>query len=192
MKKLMGMALVAAAGAAAAQDTSIPRSEYPCAIVLCLADPRGARAEGACRPPIDWLYSLLRRGKGFPHCAMERDKGNYIETVSDYYDRCPPPLQPAPAGSFVAQGRMTQREWRGRVYPVMEVTTTPSMSEQRFNDYGTGMGRRACVGNALGTTGGGDDYGATVYDTVQWLDPQGSGRAIDVYSGNAWQLRVWY
>lgn len=181
---------------AAPVAAEIPRDTWPCALLLCLANPAGPKAEGECVPPINWLYSLLRRGKPFPTCAMDESKGDRAVLVTDYFDPCPAPLQVAPAGSYVALGRLVTAVWKGRTYTTVEMTSTPQMAEQLPSETGFTLGQRACVGNLLGnvSVGGADagSYTASVYDSLTWLPPQASPNGIDVYSGNVWQMRIRY
>ncbi|MGY2491964.1 hypothetical protein [Cupriavidus sp. CP313] len=43
-------------------------SEFGCKVLLCLANPNGPKAADGCAPPIDQLYSDLRKGRSFPTC----------------------------------------------------------------------------------------------------------------------------
>lgn len=198
MKKLPFAVLAAASASAIAQSASapIPREQYPCAVYICLGDPRGARAESSCVPPINWLYDLLKRRKPFPRCEDAERQGMSVQQVYDYFDPCPAPLVAAAAGSYVAMGRLVPVQWRGQSYMQVETTSEPTVSEQLMNDYGAqAPSPRACVGNLLGSTtiGGGDGggYDVKVYDTVTWQAPA-SPRAIDLYMKGSFVMRNRY
>jgi hypothetical protein len=44
--------------------------DWGCQVLLCLADPRGPEAEGACVPPIEKLWDALSHGHPFPTCDL--------------------------------------------------------------------------------------------------------------------------
>jgi len=44
--------------------------DWGCQVLLCLADPRGPTAEGACVPPIEKLWNALSHGHPFPTCDL--------------------------------------------------------------------------------------------------------------------------
>ena len=44
--------------------------EWGCQVMLCLSDPRGPEAEGACVPPIEKLWDHLAHGHPFPTCDV--------------------------------------------------------------------------------------------------------------------------
>jgi hypothetical protein len=68
-----------------AQQTPVPTANYngdvqekdfPCAIVLCLANPKGPMAESKCVPPVKWLISnFIEKLKPWPSCNFG-DGGN--------------------------------------------------------------------------------------------------------------------
>ena len=59
-------------------SNTIQESDYPCALVLCFANPAGPLAAPACRPPVNWLFNLLRHFKPFPVCNMSNGgQANY-------------------------------------------------------------------------------------------------------------------
>ncbi len=43
---------------------------WGCQVMLCLSDPRGPEAEGACVPPIEKLWDELAHGHPFPTCDV--------------------------------------------------------------------------------------------------------------------------
>ncbi len=43
---------------------------WGCQVMLCLSDPRGPEAEGACVPPIEKLWDHLAHGHPFPTCDV--------------------------------------------------------------------------------------------------------------------------
>jgi hypothetical protein len=158
--------------------------DWGCQVLLCLADPRGARTETECQPPIDRLYRHLRRGGAFPTCDLAGSPtagGSWAQPVVDPYEPCPAGLRPAPANTWVTGRRTTG------------VTDPPAVSEPLT----TGVGPRACVGTPLKVTAAtpvdtdGHPVAVTVYDTVVWQSPA-SPRAIDVYVDGRWQQRVRY
>lgn len=44
--------------------------DWGCEVLLCLSDPRGPTTESECRPPIEKLYDVLKRGGSFPSCSF--------------------------------------------------------------------------------------------------------------------------
>lgn len=175
-----------------------PEHEWGCKVLLCLADPRGPKAEPECRPPIDRLYEELRsRHPHFPTCPMAGD-GNYAQPLLDPFDPCSlagDGLEDAPEG-YVAEGRRIElRPGRYRT----EITKAPRMNTAG-RDRGTESTfvTKACVKDPQGvyrwSEGWGDSevgHTARLFGTVLWLEPQGS-RAIDVFiDGTLWR-RVRY
>jgi hypothetical protein len=167
--------------------------EWGCQVLLCLSDPRGARTEAACRPPIDRLYRELAEGHAFPTCALAgspQTGGAYAPPVDDPYDPCPAGLHVATPGSSVVQGRPNPAR-----RPAYDLTSTPAVSQPR-SDGGSwfGNGPRACVGHPVGAyrIGGGEEGDTVdVFDTVVWQAPH-SPRAIDIYIDSQWYQRVRY
>lgn len=164
--------------------TTATADDWGCQVLLCLSDPRGARTEAECQPPIDRLYRHLRHGGSFPTCELAGSPstgGSWAQPVVDPYDQCPAGLRPAPANTWVAGRRGTG------------VTDPPAVSEPLT----TGVGPRACVGTPLGVTNAttvdtdGNPVTVTVYDSVVWQPPS-SPRAIDVYVDGRLQQRVRY
>lgn len=194
MKRLLCAALAAVSLGAVAQ---VEQKDFPCAVYLCLGNPDGATAEPTCEPPINWLYSLLRKRKPFPRCEDAEKSGMQVQFVNDPYDHCPEPLVPAMAGTYVATGQMVPMTWKGQTWMQLQATAEPAVSENPLlGEYAGQMpAPRACVGNLLGTLGygGGDGggYQVNVYDTVTWLQPQ-NPRALDLYSNGQWMTRNRY
>lgn len=82
-------------------------SDYGCRVLLCLANPAdngGPRGVAECGQTIDRLYRDVHLGRPFPRCD-EAGSDSYAVPVFDPYDPCPPSLQPAAAGTWVAPGR---------------------------------------------------------------------------------------
>lgn len=55
---------------------------WGCQVLLCLADPRGPEAEGACVPPIEKLWSALRHGDPFPTCNFSGSQNDLPASAS--------------------------------------------------------------------------------------------------------------
>jgi hypothetical protein len=193
MKKVLVALFIACA------SVSAHASPYGCKVLLCLANPAsngGPKGVGECAPPIDQLYHDLSKGRPFPTCdrADGNDGSSYARQVYDPYDPCPAPLQPAPRGSYVAQGQQksggTKSGWWGDEGPYM-LTEQPQVSESQ-SAFDSPSEVRACVGKSIGSYTAGsyeNRYTVNVFDRVIW-QPAQNPQAIDVFIDNAWQQRV--
>lgn len=63
-KKVLLTALLLMSAATARADT------WACEVLLCMANPAGPMAAGACVPPIKKLWKELARGHAFPTCSL--------------------------------------------------------------------------------------------------------------------------
>lgn len=57
-------------GALAFAPAMAHADNWPCEVVLCLANPQGATAVAPCVPPIKKLWKELAKGHAFPTCDM--------------------------------------------------------------------------------------------------------------------------
>jgi hypothetical protein len=64
--KILGFALIAGALILA---SPVRADDWPCEVLLCLANPQGPTAAPACVPPIMKLWRRLALGHGIPFCA---------------------------------------------------------------------------------------------------------------------------
>ncbi|HGO6143281.1 TPA: hypothetical protein ACK3SM_004317 [Burkholderia cepacia] len=68
------MALLSASSHAWSQQTAVPSNnleekDYPCALVLCFANPNGWESVGTCVPPVNWLIkNFIEEFKPWPQC----------------------------------------------------------------------------------------------------------------------------
>jgi hypothetical protein len=69
-RKIVPTALMLACAAVAAIGKPVLAlaDDWGCQVMLCLADPRGPETESQCVPPIEKLWSELRKGHAFPTC----------------------------------------------------------------------------------------------------------------------------
>jgi hypothetical protein len=80
-----------------AQPVIAQADDWGCQVLLCLSDPRGPEAEGACVPPIEKLWTALRHGDPFPTCDLN-------SSVADL----PPQIRSAiPASTLASLGNGT-------------------------------------------------------------------------------------
>lgn len=72
--------------------------DYGCQVMLCMANPKGPRAEPTCRPPIDRLIRerALRRPPAWPTC--DEAKPSTMAFSYKPYDPCPAGTTALPAG----------------------------------------------------------------------------------------------
>ncbi len=119
------------AQAAWAQSNEIQESDFPCALVLCFANPQGAWAEPACHPPMNWLMNLLRNRRGFPQCRFAEGGGATFQSE--------PNVDCAPG--FTAE--QSSDEYTGVQYSGMCVRRVPSCNEAVDPKLGA-----SCLGNA--------------------------------------------
>lgn len=198
---LIALLIVGAAASAHASD-------FGCKVLLCLANPAsngGPQGVAECVAPINQLYHDLDQGRPFPTCDLAdgNDGGSYARQVSDPYDPCPPPLQPATRGAYVVQGRRNIGNggnagsggsggigWDGSGQYTL--SGQPQISEEQSGQSGGGTGPRACVGKPVGTYAAGnydDRVTVHVFEQVLW-QPAQNPRAIDVFINNVRQQRV--
>lgn len=178
-------------------------SDYGCTVLLCLSDPRGPRTESECRPSIDRLFRDLRKGRGFPSCAMagnpDTGVGSFARVIYDPFDPCPSGL--SPRSGYIAQGNEEdfQNKRNNRWNRWGNNTTKYGYSDTRIRGgwgESTPRGPRACVGKRIGsysiTVGSGDNRSyetVTVYDEVLWQQRQ-TPNAIDVFIDGGHYKRV--
>lgn len=198
-----GIALFGLWGAAEASD-------WGCEVLLCMSNPAGPKAVSECVPPINKLYSELRKGRPFPTCnLMSAGTGSttlpgsptsWAEMKSDYYDFCPAgTTELAPGLSAALDSGGTLVAWGSK-----GLTSDPTGGASLFFSDGIAfmMGnpavpisvgangvQRTCVGNLLSS--GTSSYGPVGwYDQVVVLEPQPSPDVIDIYIDNTWTQRI--
>ena len=66
---VLAATLLGLSGAARADD-------WPCEVVLCLANPQGPMAVQECVPPIKKPWKHLAKGKSFPYCEMNSNSSS--------------------------------------------------------------------------------------------------------------------
>ncbi|WP_139143925.1 hypothetical protein [Janthinobacterium sp. HH102] len=67
--------------------------DWPCTVVLCLANPKGPTAVAECVAPIKKLFRELAKGKGFPFCDMNSGSTTGANSARNQYangENCPP------------------------------------------------------------------------------------------------------
>src|SRR5471032_313334 len=70
LRRLTRAVLSACVALPLAQPVIAQADDWGCQVLLCLSDPRGPEAEGACVPPIAKLWTALRHGGPFPTCDL--------------------------------------------------------------------------------------------------------------------------
>jgi hypothetical protein len=171
-------------------------SDYGCKVLLCLANPNGARAEAECHPPIDQLYIDLNLGRPFPECEMAESSAgkSYAKQGFSYYDPCPDGTTALSAGSFAALSLAKPTT----TTPVVKGIGTGDNLSPGSGENTSRLTQKVCVGKLVGRTtatiGETRDDSQTVdvglYDSVRLLDVQGSPRIIDVFINDALYRRV--
>lgn len=224
LRSTLALAATLAAGAAitpAAQAQAMPvgiptpTSNWPCEVLLCMANPRGPMAVGECVPPIRRLFRELARGRMFPVCTMASSPAgrSWAGISSSPYEPCPsgtralnagayaslaaamPPGGPPamPSGSRTSYGVATA----GVLYPGIG-DGAEALRTAQANDLGSTFSTpMVCVGGPRGTTyqrvADGDDsrwLEVSLYETIYLAPPQLSGMAIDVFVDNQFWQRV--
>lgn len=114
-----------AARRAQAIAAATPEAPWGCVVLLCLANPKGAKAEPRCVDPINQLWRDLARGRRFPECPMARgpNGGAWAQLGSSYYDTCPAGSTELPPG-LTAWSAMTTRVESTGVVPAPKPATT--------------------------------------------------------------------
>lgn len=148
--------------------------EWGCQVLLCMADPGGPTTQAECKPPIEKLWTWLKKGRAFPTCEEAGDPassaGSYTKQVYDFFDPCPEHYK-AMKG-YVAEpngGDLNSLSAKDALYSVGQGGRVP--------------GRLACVRNQIGSYYTVVNYlgqYVNIYDDIIWQDPQ-SPNAIDVY-----------
>lgn len=166
----MRTVLILAAAAAFSGPAAAADYEWGCKILLCL----GAPSDPECAPDIRKLHRQLARGKPFPSCTFEGSDETFAKLVRDAYDLCPEGT--APVTGLVALSSEPRRY----------ASSDPGY--RRESEGASGWGPRACVGPAVSSyeLPPADDSGesageVTVYDWIEWQQPNASTRAIDLY-----------
>lgn len=204
LKKLLATLAVTstlvAPGAARADD-------WGCQVLLCLSNPAGPMAVGACVPPIQRLYRALFKWRPdpFPTCTMSsgadsQSGGNYAYVAPpSYYDACPANTVALPIGQSGAMGRF---ESRPSVWPFQPgyvlagavsggIGDGSDFSPYSSNEGASPMPRKTCVGAAVGSatvpvSSNFDDgtLAVTLYDRVVYVDPATTSFNINVVVNN--------
>lgn len=200
-----------------AQQSSIPpsllalqRSDWGCEVLLCLANPNGANAVAACRPPIERLYRDLARGHAFPSCSMATgpNRASYATPGSNPYDACPSgttaleegrpamlasPMNAGPAPATYRSGSPSTYSQAATGFAYLGVGDGAFPMVSNTND--DAQPAKVCVAGLRGTqtVGSGEStYDVSLYDTIYVQQAQPSSRYIDVYIDNAvWQRVRW-
>lgn len=101
VKLVLALITVAAAGLAHAQTANanfsgdVQESDFPCAIVLCFANPKGPTAESKCKPPVNWLIrNFIRKGKPWPKCNFKDKANTQVDYFAQAHVECPPGFTP--------------------------------------------------------------------------------------------------
>lgn len=203
-----GLATSAAGQTAPVPDwlRALPRSDYGCEVLLCLADPRGPRTESQCVPPINRLMRDLARGRAFPTCNMATGPNgrSYASPTSRYYDACPAGTKELPVGQVAELAA-----------PVSAAPTTksgapspyaPAASDLSYSGIGDGSGYgysspdnpapvKVCVAGFRGSrtySSGDSSYDVGLYDTIYMQRAAPSAFAVDVFvDDRLWQTVRW-
>ncbi len=173
-------------------------SDYGCKVLLCLANPNGARAVSECRPPIDQLFTDLARGRPFPTCDLAQSSSgtqSWAQQGLSYYDPCPTGTTALANGMQAVQGTpLPPINGYGSYYS--GIGDGDGQSPASGESYSP-MPGKVCVGNHIGTTsvssGSGESFetmAVGVYDRVVLLDAQRSPNVIDVYVDSSLYRRV--
>lgn len=93
---LLMLALAAYCGTASAQAPSpnfngdVQEQDFPCAIVLCFANPKGPTAESKCQPPVNWLINnFIKKFKPWPTCLFNDKDNTQVAYYSQPHVQCP-------------------------------------------------------------------------------------------------------
>jgi hypothetical protein len=188
---------------AATFSSAAHADDWGCEVLLCLSNPAGPMAVSQCVPPIKRLYAAIFKWKPdpFPTCAMATSSDgtrSYANVeYNNYYDPCPAGTNALPSGSNAVQGTPAQVQaqnnagWWGNG-PFTSFSVGIGDGAGLYPSADSPLGRKVCVGNAVGTvsvtvgSSGNDSatYQVGVYDRVAFIDPNLNGFAIKVFMNN--------
>lgn len=123
-------------GAASAQQTAsgdVQEKDYPCAIVLCLANPNGPMSVSQCVPPVKWLIkNFIEKLKPWPAC-MGPDGNTIANYRSEQHVDCP--------SGFTAEVASTEY---GSVMTGVCLRAVPTCNTTGKNAYSPSIAGAAC------------------------------------------------
>lgn len=147
--------------------------DWPCTVVMCLANPQGPTATPACVPPIQKLWSELAKGHAFPSCNMNTGEisGNSATNQMATANNCPPQYEYwSQDGSTVLcrfsgvvsinfAGKPFSRIWWGGNSSVTEnlssdAISSPGSSTQFQDDYAVWKKQQDAIDSANQQGGG--------------------------------------
>lgn len=163
--------------------------EWACTVLLCLANPNGAKSVQECVPPIDRLIDHLRKGGKIPRCP-QAGEGNYVDFGSGHYNPCDSASRDEklkPVTGWVAEkgkaARYAYPDGRRKVsnndlnggwrweYTGLACAKTPAI-DTRFESYWDGASHKY--------------RRVSIYPKLVWEEPQGFN--FDVFvNGELWQ-----
>lgn len=141
----MFVAMPLCSGIAAADDSTtgtsgpattgdVQQKDYPCAIVLCLANPKGPMAEEKCKPPVRWLITnFVDKAKPWPAC-LNQDGSAIAQYQSQQHIECP--------SGFTAEQAST--EYGGMVFTGVCLRAVPTCAVRGANAYSPSIAGAAC------------------------------------------------
>lgn len=91
----LGMVACAVVGAVGNPVLALA-DDWGCQVMLCLSDPRGPETESACVPPIEKLWTALRKGNPFPTCDFS---SSYNDLPADLKNAIPASVMQSIANS---------------------------------------------------------------------------------------------
>ncbi|KHS09433.1 hypothetical protein BMD20_29640 [Burkholderia multivorans] len=68
----------------------IQEPDFPCALVICFANPKGPTAESKCNPPVSWLIdNFIKKFRPWPQCIFKDADNTQVSYGSQPHVDCP-------------------------------------------------------------------------------------------------------
>ena len=149
-------------GSASAQQSVLPgsfipnfngdiqESDFPCALILCFANPAGVTAEPKCGSPVNWLIdNFIKKFRPWPLCIFKDPFGTQVSYGNQAHVDCPAGFTPETMSNSM-MGMIYGSNYTGVCFrPVESCETTgrnaftPTVSGSAchtyniYNDYGS-------------------------------------------------------
>ena len=171
--------------------TAAHADNYGCEVMLCMSNPAGPMAVGACVPPIKKLLLGLAKWKPDPWPTCEEATGTDMQFTVKYYDDCPSGTATLEEGGVIVQ--MAAAQFNALAVDGYLVTRDYNTFSQVVGiGEGNGAEDRAkvCIGSALGILRYEEmgDYGSIantisypVFDQLIFLSRRASPYIANIY-----------
>ncbi|KVN48763.1 hypothetical protein WT12_08435 [Burkholderia territorii] len=147
-------------GSASAQQSALPgifianfsgdiqEPDFPCALIICFANPAGATAEPKCGTPVNWLIdNFIKKFRPWPQCIFKDPFGTQVTYANQAHVACPAGFTAETTSSAVIWGMNNFTGVCLRPVPTCETTGRNAFSPtvngsacytyNIYNDYGS-------------------------------------------------------